>query len=133
RRRGIQVVAVLCAALAISPAWADGSPFVGRWHLNLAQSTLPPGGPVPNDLSSEISRADASQVKWSVTVLTTDGRALVETFNAVGEGEVHFISGDPTAYFRLTGYILQSTFMVPTGQSDVKTCRVRTHQTQTTC
>src|SRR6266849_11166902 len=80
RLRGIQVVAALCAALATSSAWADGSPFVGRWHLNRAQSTLPTGGPVPNDLASEISRADASHITWSVTVLTTDGRKLDETF-----------------------------------------------------
>src|SRR5690348_10457420 len=71
RIRGIEVVLGLCAALAASPARSDGRPFVGRWHWNRAQSTLPPGGPVPNDLTSEISRAD-SHVKWSVTILTTD-------------------------------------------------------------
>ncbi len=133
RLRGIQVVAALCAALATSSAWADGSPFVGRWHLNRAQSTLPTGGPVPNDLASEISRADASQITWSVTVLTTDGRTLVETFNAVGDGEFHSLSGDTTASFRLTGNTLQSTFRGPTGQSDVQTCTVSTDQKQMTC
>ena len=133
RLRGIQGVAVLCAALATSPAWAEGSSFVGRWHLNRAQSTLPPRGPVPNDLSSEISRADVSQIKWSVTILTTDGRTLVETFNAVGDGEFHSISGDSTASFRLTGNTLQSTFRGPTGESDVQTCTVSTDQKQMTC
>ena len=49
RIRGIEVVLGLCAALAASPARADGRPFVGRWHWNRAQSTLPPGGRVPND------------------------------------------------------------------------------------
>ena len=50
RLRGIKVVMGLCAVLAASSAWADSSPFVGRWHLNRAQSTLPPGEPVPKDL-----------------------------------------------------------------------------------
>src|SRR4029077_9602069 len=58
RIRGIRVVMGICAALAASSARADGGPFVGRWHWNRAQSKLPPGGPVPNDLTSEISRAD---------------------------------------------------------------------------
>ena len=133
RRRGIQVVAALCAALATSSAGADASPFLGRWHLNQAQSTLPPGGPAPNDLSSEISRADASQIKWSVTVLTTDGRTFVETFSAVGDGEFHSIGSDTTASFRLTGSTLQSAFRGPAGQSDVQTCILSTDQKQMTC
>ena len=60
-------------------------------------------------------------------------KAVVETFNAVGDGEFHSISGDTTASFRLTGNILQSTFRGPTGQSDVQTCTVSTDQKQMTC
>src|SRR5438128_3636168 len=36
---------------------SESSSFVGRWHWNREQSTLPPGEPAPNDLISEISRA----------------------------------------------------------------------------
>ena len=126
-------VMALSVAVAASSAAAEGSPFVGRWHLNRAESTLPPGSPVPDDLSSEISKADAGQVKWSVTILTTDGRMLVETFNGVADGEFHPISSDTTASFRLTADALQSTFKGPAGQSDVQTCTLSTDQQQMTC
>jgi hypothetical protein len=53
RLRGVEMVTGLCAALAASSAWADSSAFVGRWHWNPAQSTMPPGEPAPNDLTAE--------------------------------------------------------------------------------
>ncbi len=58
RLRSITMVMGLCAVLAASAAWAGSSPFVGRWHWNRAQSTPPPGEPVPKDLICEISRAE---------------------------------------------------------------------------
>ena len=127
------MVTALSAAVAAGSVAAEGNPFVGRWHLNREQSTLPPGDPVPDDLSSEISRADAGQVKWSVTVLTPDGRTFVETFNGVADGEFHPISSDTTASFQLTADTLRSTFKGPTGQSDVQTCTLSTDQKQMTC
>ncbi len=135
RIRGIEVVLGLCAALAASPARADGRPFVGRWHWNRAQSTLPPGGPVPNDLTSEISRAD-SHVKWSVTILTTDLTTEVrhvETFEAAADGEAHPISSDTAASCRLAGDGLQMTFKGPAGQSDTQRCILSADQKQMTC
>ena len=50
RLRGTAVIVGLCVALTASSAWAESSPFVGRWHWNRAQSTLPPGEPPPNGL-----------------------------------------------------------------------------------
>jgi len=129
----ICVLVALSAAATAASARAEGSPFVGRWHLNQVQSTLPPGAPVPNDLSNEISRADAAGVHWAVIVLTTDGRTLIETFRGVPDGEFHPISSDTTASFRLTNNVLQSTFKGPTGQSDVQTCTVSADQKQMTC
>ena len=88
RLRGTPVIVGLCAALMVSSAWAEGSPFVGRWHWNRAQSTLPPGEPAPNDLISEISRADGTYVTWSVTIVTPDGQPHVVTFDARANGIV---------------------------------------------
>lgn len=133
RLRGITVVMGLCAALAVSSAWADSSPFVGRWHWNRAQSTLPPGEPVPNDLTSEISRADSSHVKWSVTILTPDGRPHVVTFDAAANGEFYPLSSDTTASARLTGDTFQATFKGPSGRSDAQTCTVSADRKQMTC
>jgi hypothetical protein len=133
RRRGINVVMGLCAVLAASCAWADSSPFVGRWHLNRAQSTLPAGEPVPQDLICEISRVDSSLVKWSLTILTTEGRPHVETFEAAASGEFSPVSSETTASLRLTGDTLQATFKGPTGQSDAQTCTLSADHKQMTC
>jgi hypothetical protein len=133
RLRGITMVMGLCAALVASSAWADSSLFVGRWQLNRVQSMLPPGEPVPKHLTCEISRADNSRVKWSVTVLTTEGRPYVETFDTVANGEYYPISSDTTASFRLTGDTLQATFKGPTGQSDTQTCTLSADQKQMIC
>jgi len=133
RLRGIKVVMGLCAVLAASSAWADSSPFVGRWQLNRVQSTLPPGEPVPKDLICEVSRADNSHVQWSVTVLTSEGRQHVETFHTVANGEFYPVSSETTASFRLTGDTLQATFKGPTGQSDTQTCTLSADHKQMTC
>lgn len=133
RLRGTAVIVGLCAALTASSAWAESSPFVGRWHWNRAQSTLPPGEPAPNDLTSEISRADGNFVTWSVTIVTPDGQSHLVTFDAAANGESHRISSDTTAAVRLTGDTLQATFKGPTGQSDAQTCTVSADQQQMTC
>ncbi len=133
RLEGITVAMGLCALLATSSAWAESSPFVGRWQLNRAQSTLPPGEPVPKDLICDIARAESSHVQWSVTILTPAGRPQVETFDTAANGESYPISSDTTASFRLTGDTLQATFTGPTGQSDAQTCTLSADQTQMTC
>jgi hypothetical protein len=67
RLRVIKVVIGLCAGLAAGPAWADSSPFVGRWHWTSAQSIEP----VPNDLN-QLQIAPAQQPQRSA--LPTLGR-----------------------------------------------------------
>ena len=133
RLRGITMVMGLCAVLAASSAWAGSRPFVGRWHWNRAQSTLPPGEPVPKDLICEISRADDSHVKWAVTVLTPESQSYVETFDTVANGELYPISRETTASFRLTGDTLQATFKGPAGQSDAYTCTLSADHQQMLC
>jgi hypothetical protein len=134
RLRSITVIVGLCAALTASSAWAESSPFVGRWHWNRAQSTLPPGEPAPNDLISEISRADGNFVTWSVTIVTPDGQPHVVTFDsAAPNGESYRISSDTTASARLTGDTLQATFKGPAGRSDAQICTVSADQQHMTC
>ena len=133
RLRGITMVVALCAALGASSAWAESSLFVGRWRLNLEQSMLPPGEPVPKDLICDIARADTTHVQWSVTVLTAEGAPHVETFDTAANGELYPISSGTTASFRLTGDALQATFTGPAGQSDAQTCTVSADRKQMTC
>jgi hypothetical protein len=109
------------------------SPFVGRWHWNKAQSTLPPGEPWPNDLTSEISKADRDHVTWSVTIVAPDGEPHRVTFDAPANGESHRLSSDTTASVRLIGDTFQATFQGPTGQSDAQTCTVSADRQQMTC
>ena len=133
RLPGMKRVIGLCAALAASSAWADCSPFVGQWHWNRAQSMMPPGEPVPNDLTTEFFRADGSRLMWSVTIVTPEDGHHVETFDVTPDGKFHPISSDRKAAFRLTGDALQATFRSPTGQSDAVRCTLSADQRVMTC
>jgi hypothetical protein len=131
---GMNILVVgLCLASAAGTAWADSSSFAGRWHLNRTQSTLPPGEPVPNDVTVEISRADSTHVQWSITVLASQDQKSVETFDAVANGEFYPINSDTTAAFKLIGNALQATFRGPIGQTDTLTCTLATDQKKMTC
>ena len=133
RTQGSTVIVGLCVALVASAAWAESSPFVGRWHWNRVQSTLPPGEPWPNDVVSEISRADGDSVTWSVTIVTPDGESHVVTLESGADGESHRISSDTTASVRLIGSGLQTIFQGPSGRSDVQTCTVSADNQKMTC
>src|SRR5260221_1114644 len=94
---------------------------------------MPPGEPVPNDVTAEISRADGTHLKWSLTVLASQGQPNVETFDAPANGEFYPVSSDTTAAFRLSGSTLQATFKGPAGQTDALTCAVAADQKTMTC
>jgi len=132
---GIRRTALLIgvsAALAASTAYAEDSPFVGRWHWNPAQSTLPPGEPAPKDVVSEISRADGPSVAWTVTIVTPDDQRHIVTFEAGPGGDAqHGI--DTTASARMADETLQATFNGPGGRSDTQTCTVSATRKQMTC
>jgi hypothetical protein len=123
----------LGAVLAAGSAWADDSPFAGRWHLNLAESILPSGEPAPKDLIAEISQADTARVKWSLAVVDAQGQSNVETFDVIANGEFHPISDDTTAAFAVNGSLLQSTFKGPNGQTDTLTCALSADRKKMTC
>jgi hypothetical protein len=131
--RSTTVIVGLCVALAATTAWAESSPFVGRWHWNSAQSKLPPGEPAPKDLVSDISRADADSVTWSVTIITPDDQSHVVTLEAGANAEAQRISPDTTATARLAGDTLHATFTGPTGRSDAQTCTVSADRKTMTC
>ena len=123
----------LGVVLAAGSAWADDSSFVGRWHMNLAESILPPGEPAPKDLIAEISQADSARVRWSLTVVAAQGQSNVETFDVIANGEFYPISDDTTAAFAVNGSLLQSTFKGPNGQTDTLTCALSADRKKMTC
>ena len=128
-----KTVVGICIALAAGSAWADSSSLLGRWHWNRAQSTMPPGEPVPNDLTVEISRVDSTHVKWSLTVLVAQGRKNVEAFDTPANGEFYPVSSDTTAAFRLGEGSLQATFKGASGGTDILTCTVVADRKKMTC
>jgi hypothetical protein len=133
RLEAITVIMGLWALLATRSAWAESSPFVGRWHWNRAQSTLPPGEPVPQDLICDIARAESNHVQWSVTIRTPEGHPYVETFAAPANGDFAPLSSETTASCRLTEDTLQATFKGPAGQSDAQTCTLSADHAQMIC
>src|SRR5438045_7671564 len=96
RFEGITVIMGLCALLATSSAWAESSPFVGRWQWNRAHSTPPPGAPVPEDLLCDIARTESGHVQWSITILATEDQPYVETFDATAQRDFAPISAQTT-------------------------------------
>jgi hypothetical protein len=123
----------LGVVLAAGSAWADDGSFVGRWHLNPAQSILPPGEPAPKDLIAEISQADSARVRWSLTVVAAQGQSNVETFDVIANGEFYPINDDTTAAFTVNGSLLQSTFKGPNGETDTLSCALSADQKKMTC
>lgn len=128
------IAAGVCAALAASPAWADNSPFVGKWRWNQAQSQMPPDEPVPSEVTAEISRADNMHLKWLLTVVVPDQpEPSVESFDAPANGEYYPVSSDTTAAFRLIGDTLQANFTGPAGETDALSCTVSADRRKMTC
>ena len=128
-----KAVVGICIALAAGSAWAESSSLLGRWHWNGAQSTMPPGEPVPTDLTVEISRVDSTHVKWSLNVLAAQGRKNVEAFDTPANGEFYPVSSDTTAAFRLGEGSLQATFKGSSGETDTLTCTVAADRKKMTC
>jgi hypothetical protein len=60
------MVLVLVSTVTCLPsarAWAEASPFVGRWHYNKALSTLRPADAPASDLVAEIFRVDSTHLR----------------------------------------------------------------------
>jgi len=124
----------LCVGLAAEPASADGNSFVGRWHLSPAQSSMPAGKTLPEDVTLDVSRADATDVAWSLTVRRSAGSGQhVEAFNAPPDGQFRSMSSDTTAALRLSSGALEITFRDPVGNSDVMSCTVAADDQRMTC
>ncbi len=125
--------AALSACVLPSMARAQASPFVGHWHLNLALSKQPPGETPPRDIVTDIARADAMHVRWTLTVTDAQGQTDKSTFDLAANGEFYPISGDTTAAVQLTAATLQATFLDSTGQTDKLTCTLTPDGRRMTC
>jgi hypothetical protein len=122
---------IALGAAAAGAAHAAENPFVGKWHWNATQSTLPPGATAPKDVVSDISQADGGAVSWTVTVVTPDDQQHVMTFKAGAEPQP--MGKDTTASARVNSDTLETTFKGNAGQSDTLTCTVSANDKQMTC
>ena len=133
------LLAAVCAAPAlvspalVSPAWAQSSAFVGHWHLNRAQSTMPPGEAPPGDLVTDITRLDVLHARWSVSVRGSDGKTDTQTFDTPANGEFYPVDADTTASVQLTNAGLQTVFRDTNGSTDTITCNLSQDQQKMTC
>jgi len=130
--RSAALVMGVCAALTAGAAQAEDSPFVGRWHWNRAQSTLPPGETARKDVVSEISSADGQSISWSVTIVTPDDVRHVVEFQADPAGAAQH-GASTTASARMADETLQATFTGAAGRSDTRSCTVSADRTRMTC
>jgi hypothetical protein len=113
-----------CIALATGSALAEGGSIDGHWKWNRAQSTTPPDETRPDGVTLEISRADANHLRWSLSVLGSQGPESVEDFSVVADGEFHPVGRDTIGSFRLGEAALQATFKGPNDETDTRTCTV---------
>lgn len=123
----------LSFSVMAATAWAEASPFVGRWHWDRAQSKLPPGEPVPADMVAEFTRVDSAHVRWSLIVTDRLGRKSVENFDTPANGEFYPVSSDVTAAFTLNGQTLRGIFKGPSGETDDMTCGLSPDHQKMTC
>lgn len=122
-----------CLVLISAVALAADSPFVGHWHWNKTQSSLPPGETPPEDMVADIMRVDNAHVRWSVTVTDAQGKKDVESFDAPANGEFYPISTGATASFRLSGEELDAVFKGPGDETDSLNCTVAGDRSKMTC
>jgi hypothetical protein len=120
--RGLGVVLALWPVLA----WAagQGSPFLGVWHWNKADSKTPPGEPPPAAMDLVFERADALHVRWTVTLTDATGRKTADTYDVPANGEFYPIDADTSAVFTLGSDSLKAVFRGPGGETDTMTCRL---------
>src|SRR5271156_663834 len=93
RLRLLQAMLGLCLVGAAGAAWADDSPFAGRWRWNRPQSTVQPGEPLPKDIMTEIASVDPTRIRWSVTIIDPTDQKHVQTFDAPPDGQPHPVQG----------------------------------------
>jgi len=136
RLRLLQAMLGLCLVGAAGAAWADDSPFAGRWRWNRTQSTVQPGEPLPKDIMTEIASVDPTRIRWSVTIIDPTDQKHVQTFDAPPDGQPHPVQGSgdgTTAAFTLASGTLQAVFKNPAGQTDSVACTVSPDRKKMSC
>ncbi|MGB7844152.1 MAG: hypothetical protein WBL63_00930 [Candidatus Acidiferrum sp.] len=81
----------LLAVAGSSTLFAQGSPLVGTWKLNVAKSKFDPG-PAPKSLTRKVE-AQAEGVKYTFEGVSADGKSLAYGFAVKFDGKDNPITG----------------------------------------
>lgn len=117
----LAMVIVGCASLP-GRAQAPASPFLGTWHLNVAQSKAAPGETPPKDLTARIERVDPAHLRWTTISVGPDGKQDVQTHDNPANGEYYSLNGYVMVAHRIGADSLESTYRDSSGQTDVLRC-----------
>ena len=82
---------LVLAAVACAPAFAQSSPAIGTWKLNVEKSKYDPG-PAPKSLTRTLE-AQGDNVKYSFDGVTAEGIGFTYSFTVAFDGKESPISG----------------------------------------
>ncbi len=129
------IAAMLVLLLGSATLAADGA-FVGQWHWNHAESTVPAGAPLPKDIILNITSATPQNVTWTVTVIDQQGQQHVESFSGSGDGKPGKLTGGApgmSAASTVAATTFETVFTNEDGSTDRSTCSVSGDRKKMTC
>ena len=112
RRTTLMSLALLSLVASAFPqtSFAQSSPLIGTWKLNLEKSNLPPGT-APRSQTATFQQ-DGQNIKNTNQTIDAQGNAMTNVFLHIYDGQPYPTTGNPlydaSAYLRLDG----NTFVV---------------------
>jgi len=98
----------LVASAFPQTSFAQSSPLIGTWKLNLEKSNLPPGTS-PRSQTATFQQ-DGQNIKNTNQTIDAQGNAMTNVFLHIYDGQPHPTTGNPlydtSAYLRLDGNII---------------------------
>ena len=107
RRSTLMSIALVCLVACAFPraTFAQSSPLLGMWKLNLEKSKFPPGA-APRSQTASFEQ-DGQNMKNTNQTIDPQGNATTNVFLHIYDGQPHPTTGsqlyDASAYLRLDG------------------------------
>ncbi len=107
RRTTLMSLALLSLVASAFPqtSFAQSSPLIGTWKLNLEKSKFPPGA-APRSQTATFQQ-DGQNIKNTNQTIDAQGNAMTNVFLHIYDGQPHPTTGNPlydtSAYLRLDG------------------------------
>ena len=107
RRTALMSIALLSLVASAFPqaSFAQSSPLIGAWKLNLEKSKFPPGAAPRSQIAT--FQQDGQNIKNTNQTIDAQGNTMTNVFLHVYDGQPHPTTGNPlydtSAYLRLDG------------------------------